>query len=1516
MSSVIGNFIRVSSLDYNTSMDPVSKYRVSTPQSLIDTDFEYGLQAVKWETIQQVANVPTIFSRTGDTPIPITNIQTRSNSDYAYVTLASSNTLFTPGSPFVIQGLISGFLTCEGSFIVNKIVSTNVFAYRTKQVQYITTSIIDPNATALYQGYFYASSGFTLDYITSITTDSNIPSTLTVNTLYPHGYNQGTQFSLVNSFGRKQYKIDTSVASASICNIYIPATNSSNSFILYPNFDVCDNTLLTFSNVSGVSISNLPTTIGGSSYVTGSNYLATGCNLYVYNSTGYSFQLSTVPLTSNAAPIQANYLLSFISNGPYPSCNMFYSSDNATDSSLYTMCNIVTGAIGTASTQIQLTSPNSNQIIPNSITFLPKSTVNLQYNCLTFNVPHKQASGAPIGYSNLGNQSILYSNTNVALSNFNFTTSNVASNIYYAIRLDGYSLQLSTTPQYTAPYNISNIVSLDYPASNGLFIGQNGLFNGSNIVTFLSIAGETYGQGTMNIPSVGTANPLNTIYSSSLVNTLYRVGDIVRIEVPGVSNFYSTSTFTASTLPTTPGSIVINLSTYNYAYLMSNVGAVSTIYTTSVTNTGNGNGFTSNQYYYLRTILANPPTFSVYNRYIDAAYNITANGLTIPATPGGAINFNVVTPGITFEAPISFIGGSNKFNSTIPFSNIGNFAYNNYSYSLCNYPLTSNATVLYPTFASNINSNLRYFTRTGLYPRTDGFNIHRAYDGGIELIPPRCTDGQVVRQTRRYFRYQPGKGIQISFSTNFSAPIEIDKMFTSNVNSSQAIVITKTVHRLTSNLPIIIDFVGQTTANSPGQPASGGTYPQNPLYPWTAPSNVTISGIVGQSNYGLYYTSPVGVYYINSIINANTFSFIMNGTPAQYGFTSNTANNTLNTSASNYVTAPGLPIIYVPSWSNARLRCGLFDDQNGMFFEYDGSNLYAVRREAVTQLTGYSYVQNGSALVQGTINYAQNTINTTFTSQLAFGSNIVIRGQSYRVAAVLNDSNIYIQPPYRGVTSSNIIISIITDYRTPQNQWNIDPCDGTGPTGYVFDIHKIQMVYLDYSWYGAGKIRYGFKDSAGRVRYVHEYIHNNNALRAYMRSGNLPARYEAINVGNPSWVPSLLHWGVSAIMDGNYDDDKAYLFTAPANIIQYNNGDSITFVGSTGSNFGVAPWNVSIPSSNYYLYSYIQNTALSVYNAQTSTSNNIYFGTPAVNQSIPDINTPITFYDAYTQTTVTGYSLFTTAQLASNAPYVTATNNCNIYLSNLPLLIQNNVTYKDIQNIRAGTVVSGCNIQPGTVTIGTPQRGNASGYFTSLGQVQYTGQIFLNKPVYSPFLASQITLGLSGTDLIPQIIPLVSIRLAPSVDSSITGVLGVREIINKMQLRMYSVDLLTTNDTECRIYLNATIDNPQWINATTPSLAQLIKHNKNDQITGGVLIYSFRVNGGSTDASGKRSTSVNTQDLQLLGSIQNSIIGGNNVYPDGPDIVTVAAVCLDTAGVSATTPYIVSSRISWSEAQS
>ena len=37
-------------------IDPVSKIRVSNPNTLVDTDFEYGPQTTKWETIELVEN--------------------------------------------------------------------------------------------------------------------------------------------------------------------------------------------------------------------------------------------------------------------------------------------------------------------------------------------------------------------------------------------------------------------------------------------------------------------------------------------------------------------------------------------------------------------------------------------------------------------------------------------------------------------------------------------------------------------------------------------------------------------------------------------------------------------------------------------------------------------------------------------------------------------------------------------------------------------------------------------------------------------------------------------------------------------------------------------------------------------------------------------------------------------------------------------------------------------------------------------------------------------------------------------------------------------------------------------------------------------------------------------------------------------------------------------------------------------------------------------------------------------
>lgn len=1290
-NTIIQSQIRQTALDQSTYTDSVSKIRVSTPESLIDTDFEYGLQSVKWETLQTVNNIPTFFSRTGDTPFPLNDVQTRSNSDYIYLYFQETTPpSLSVGSPFTITGLNATFVSAEGNYVVNKVITSNIITYKSKQIQMYTGSIYNSYSTLMYPGQFYSGTQYSLDQLGSITTDGANPSSMNVNTIYPHGFSPNTYFSLVNSIGKKTVTFD----STTIANNTITSVGHD-----YPDF-----TLVTYSNISGT----VPTG------------LTNGNTYYTFNTTGNQMQLSstTYPgalVSITTAPVGTHAL---------------NSTDNASDGASYYISNIPN------SSNFVLTA--GTQILQNTYTFAPRTSLNMQSNCINFGTTrHKYPSGAPLIYNTLGNTAITGNGT--SLTN---------GGTYYAIRLDAYNLQLSTTPQYGPPYTP---LALSYPVPGS---GGN---NANNALVLNSVAGENYGIGTFT-PTLNS----NLVYANNInIQTIYKSGDICRIENPATSNIYAGVLVNSGTTPSIVSSgLPLALAAGTYAI----------VNTVSVAN-----GLSVGWGYYL-TYNISQAAYNIFNTYADATATPTptnpvslTNGLT-------SVTFTLYKPGSIFESAINFIGSSSKFTMRNPYTNA--------AYSGC---------------------NLNYMQRTGLYPRADGFTLHRPYDGGIELIPPKNADAAVVRQTRRYFRYQPGKGIQVSLSTNFSAPLDIDRLQTLVANTNIATATVKSPHRLSPGLNVIMDTI-KTDAQS-GLP---GVYPINPQPPWT------------------------GSFTVLSCPDQNTFTYQMGTTL------------TTPTVASN------LPIAFVNGWTGSRMRVGMFDDQNGMFFEYDGANLYAVRRDAVTQISGACYVQNGSGIVVG-------TGNNSYMSQLTAGSNIVLRGQTYRVANIASDSLFYVQPQYRGISSSNVIISKITDTKTPQSQWSLDPCNGTGPTGYNLDIHKIQMIYYDYSWYGAGKIRYGFKDTTGIVRYVHEYTHNNNSLRAYFRSGNLPARYEVNNVGAPSWVPSLLHWGTSSIMDGRYDDDKAYLFTASANVIQFTAGDTIQSYATAGA------------------------VSLSLYTGSTTAP-------------IVDTNVLTTFYDAYQQKTVAGYSIYTTAQSAGG--YFTS-----------------NLSYKDVQNIRSQTTVTGCNIQAGTTTIGTPQRGLATGIISGTGNVIYTGQIFISKPVTAPMNWGSITLG-NTTDLIPAVIPLVSIRLTPSVDSSITGPLGTRELINKMLLKVRSVDLLTTNDTECRVYLNAYLDNQSWTAASVPSLSQLITHNKNDGIQGGVNIFSFRVAGGSTDSTGKRSSSVTSQDLTLIGSVQNSILGGNNVYPDGPDILTVCAVCLDSAGVSATTPYIVSARLTWTEAQS
>jgi len=164
--------------------------------------------------------------------------------------------------------------------------------------------------------------------------------------------------------------------------------------------------------------------------------------------------------------------------------------------------------------------------------------------------------------------------------------------------------------------------------------------------------------------------------------------------------------------------------------------------------------------------------------------------------------------------------------------------------------------------------------------------------------------------------------------------------------------------------------------------------------------------------------------------------------------------------------------------------------------------------------------------------------------------------------------------------------------------------------------------------------------------------------------------------------------------------------------------------------------------------------------------------------------------------------------------------------------------------------------------------------------------------------------------------PIMAIRLAPSVDNGTTGTLGQKEIINRMQLQLNQLALLTTTSYLVQFILNgvtsnfsATFASPTQNNTNSSSIVQVATNTSTSAtITGGESIAAFY-----TNTSGQT-----TLDLTPLASFGNSILGGgtsNSVpnsqagtYPDGPDILYVVVQQLGGNGTA-------QARVTWQESQ-
>jgi hypothetical protein len=176
-------------------IDPVTKFRVSQPENLIDTDFEYGLQPTKWETVELINNIPSFFSKSGDTTIPnIESIATIVGSREITVKTFLDHGL-AAGVPINVTGTRE--ITADGSYIINSIPNPRTFTYLARENQFETQSIEDLY-TSIITGEFFQGSQIRISDSEGITTDAESTSTLTVKTDSPHGFGPNTPFYFIN----------------------------------------------------------------------------------------------------------------------------------------------------------------------------------------------------------------------------------------------------------------------------------------------------------------------------------------------------------------------------------------------------------------------------------------------------------------------------------------------------------------------------------------------------------------------------------------------------------------------------------------------------------------------------------------------------------------------------------------------------------------------------------------------------------------------------------------------------------------------------------------------------------------------------------------------------------------------------------------------------------------------------------------------------------------------------------------------------------------------------------------------------------------------------------------------------------------------------------------------------------------------------------------------------------------------------------------------------------------------
>jgi hypothetical protein len=615
--------------------------------------------------------------------------------------------------------------------------------------------------------------------------------------------------------------------------------------------------------------------------------------------------------------------------------------------------------------------------------------------------------------------------------------------------------------------------------------------------------------------------------------------------------------------------------------------------------------------------------------------------------------------------------------------------------------------------------------------------------------------------------------------------------------------------------------------------------------------------------------------------------------------------------------------VHARKWFGAVTRCGMFDDQNGFYFEYDGQKMFCVRRHSEKEGAGRIDVVRNRSEVIGR--------NTQFLKQLTVGQSIVIKGASYKVIAINSNTSLNVAPAYRGADGVRTRFLITQSDRYPQEEWNIDKFDGEGPSGYKLDVGRMQMVYIDYTWYGAGTVRYGMRGVNGKIVWAHRISQNNVNNGAYQRSGNLPARYEVTN--DPSIFTKMV--------------------AGPTGVLgtQLGANDMMMYV-EDARNF---------PSSGFIYVRDNANCEIMRYSA-IGAFDTVRRGYPitiaqrraSITNIYPDI--PFTYRGTTTPVVFTPDSSITGVGGGSQVAVQSITQNCAPIISHWGSSVMMDGRFDNDENfIFTGGMTKLLNVAAGVTRpllalrlAPSVDNGIARNFgvrelvnrmqlqlnsigVTTNGQFRIDGilnpnQIFYNTYTPANLAAARAATGTAGQATITITDAAGTNGIVPGMTVTGTG------IGTNAQVASVTANIVTLSVVNSGTVSGSPVFTPRtgfvglptdWVRdqVGSGSLAQIIYFDNTGPGAGNAQTASGRVAGGDSVASfysenggGTTNFNVSNFDLSTTRDLGNSVISGDgNVsspcFPNGPDVIVLTATNIGTAAAN------ISARISWIEAQ-